>query len=84
MEVPSGKITEQAWYTNMTAGIQHIASWLDGRDVTRELVESLIDKEMGSLYSEVAALFRHLVSEEKFAEFLTLPAYDQLIKGGNE
>ncbi|GAB4074743.1 malate synthase A [Barrientosiimonas marina] len=118
LEVPSGKITEQGLYTNVTAGIHYMASWLggrgavpinhlmedaataeisraqvwqwiqhprgileDGRKVTRELVGTMIDQEMGSMHPEAAALFRRMVSEETFPEFLTLPAYDQLIEG---
>lgn len=67
----------------------------DGRDITEglflEITENELEKirnEMGEekfrsgRFDEAADLFRNLIQKEEFAEFLTLPAYDQLIKGG--
>ncbi|MFC4558711.1 malate synthase A [Virgibacillus kekensis] len=56
----------------------------DGRNVTFALVEQLIDEEVGESAQAAAELFKNLVGQDRFEEFLTLPAYDQLIKGGNQ
>lgn len=58
------------------------ASLDDGRTVTAALVDQLIAQEMsafsGGLFSQAEAIFRGLVEAPDFAEFLTLPAYQQL------
>jgi malate synthase len=63
----------------------------DGQTVTRELVERLIDEEVGAIRDKVGneafdgggwedarALFTEMAISEDFAEFLTLPAYERM------
>jgi len=62
----------------------------DGRKVTRELVATLIPEEMTSIraylgpafaegrYDEAAGIFQNLVNDDRFVEFLTLPAYERI------
>ncbi|HLT56462.1 MAG TPA: malate synthase A, partial [Bacillota bacterium] len=68
----------------------------DGRKVTLDLAEAVIMEELQKLkdafgeaeyengkYEQAAEIFRKLIREDEFVEFLTLPAYEQL-EGGNE
>jgi malate synthase len=62
----------------------------DGRTVTRELVDQLIEQELATIRQEAgegfdptgsaqaAALFRQVALADQYQEFLTLPAYEQL------
>ncbi|MCU7866084.1 MAG: malate synthase A [Candidatus Thiodiazotropha sp. (ex Lucinoma borealis)] len=63
----------------------------DGRNVTNQIFEQAVDDELTEIRSEVgelafesdhyeqaATLLRQIVAEDKFEEFLTLPAYEQL------
>ena len=58
----------------------------DGRKVTVELFRELLDEELGKVksansdgkYDEAAKLFERLTSDDRYVEFLTLPAYQQL------
>ncbi|WP_163102669.1 malate synthase A [Peribacillus alkalitolerans] len=63
----------------------------DGRKVSHELVNKLqvdeLSKILGQVgiehyvlgrYEEAAGLFQQLISQDEFAEFLTLPAYEKL------
>jgi malate synthase len=62
----------------------------DGRKVTKELVATLLPEEMTKIreqlgpaygegrYDEAAEIFSHLVNEDRFVEFLTLPAYERI------
>src|SRR5438094_4187600 len=58
----------------------------DGRKVTVELFGQLLDEELAKVtsamsegkYDEAAKLFERLTSDDKYVEFLTLPAYQQL------
>jgi malate synthase len=62
----------------------------DGREVTIEMVRSMIPEEMENIkhylgdtyqqgrYEEAARLFEDLTSREEFVEFLTLPAYEHI------
>jgi malate synthase len=58
----------------------------DGRKVNETLVRRLIEEERGRMegaygnVEEATELFSELVFEDEFAEFLTLPAYERLIK----
>ena len=57
----------------------------DGRRVTPELVEALFAEELAALpaspeLDEAAELFRALIFDEDCAEFLTLPAYERLVR----
>jgi malate synthase len=58
----------------------------DGRKVTVELFRQLLGEELAKVkaafgegkYDEAAKLFERLTSDDKYVEFLTLPAYQQL------
>ena len=55
----------------------------DGRRLTRELFDSLLEEEVGKLsevpnMDDAADLFHGLVTAKQFEEFLTLPAYPLL------
>ncbi|WP_108671084.1 malate synthase A [Peribacillus acanthi] len=63
----------------------------DGRKVTLELVNQLQEEELSIIFGQVgkenynegrfeeaATLFQQLISQNDFAEFLTLPAYEKL------
>jgi malate synthase len=62
----------------------------DGRTVTRELVDQLIEQELATIRQEAgegsdptasaqaAALFRQVALADAYQEFLTLPAYEQM------
>ncbi|WP_156288466.1 malate synthase A [Oceanobacillus salinisoli] len=63
----------------------------NGLDITLDLVEGIIDEELAKIKAQVGEkafndgsyvkatdIFRDLVSQDEFVEFLTLPAYDQL------
>jgi malate synthase len=62
----------------------------DGRVITKDLVEELIDSELTKirsaageafdvqLYGQATALFTEVALADAFAEFLTLPAYDRM------
>ena len=75
--------------------VHHRASLDDGRTVTMVLVDSVISEELAAWkirvgeeaytagrYEDAARLFRALVEDRDFAEFLTLPAYDRLVAEG--
>ena len=71
---------------------QH-AKMSDGRVVDLSLVESLIaaeldkqnaDPERLAAYSKAADLMRELLRAEKFTEFLTVPAYERVLKEERE
>jgi malate synthase len=62
----------------------------DGRKVTKELVATLLPEEMTRIreylgpaygegrYEEAAGIFAQLVNDDRFVEFLTLPAYERI------
>jgi malate synthase len=62
----------------------------DGPLVTKDVVERMIDEELGKLqelsggdfdtarYGQVVALFTEVALADSFAEFLTLPAYERM------
>ncbi|MGH3280520.1 MAG: malate synthase A [Trebonia sp.] len=62
----------------------------DGPAVTRDLVERMIDEELGKVqqlaagsfdtarYGQAVALFTEVALADSFAEFLTLPAYERM------
>ncbi|WP_051359393.1 malate synthase A [Paucisalibacillus globulus] len=61
----------------------------DGRKITIALVDEVIEEELGLLQSNFSEryylqlatdIFRKLVNNDEFVEFLTLPAYEALIK----
>jgi malate synthase len=125
---PQGKITEAGLRTNISVGIQYMASWLsgngcvainhlmedaataeisraqvwqwlhmpdgvleDGRKVDLTLFENTVKEEIDRIkskigdaayakgnYAEAATLFKEIILQNTFEEFLTLKAYDHL------
>jgi malate synthase len=76
----------QAWQW-----IRHGATLADGRKVTRELAHQTLAEELdrlkqgaapGHRYDDAARLFRTLIDAERFVEFLTLPAYEEIVSEG--
>ena len=70
--------------------VHHAARLDSGEPVMAELVSSLLDQELARVrdtlapervvaYERAAALLRDLVGKPRFAEFLTVPAYDQML-----
>jgi malate synthase len=128
LDVPStpGEITEAGLRSNVSVGVQYLASWLagqgavaifnlmedaataeisrsqvwqwlhndiqlaDGPRVTRELVDRVIEEELGKIaqtageayqpgtYAEAVGLFKEVALADDYAEFLTLPAYERM------
>ena len=69
--------------------VHHGAVLADGRAVTLELVDGVIGEEQAkapaekaAAYDRTAALMRGLVRGERFTEFLTLPAYESVLREG--
>ncbi|MGH6953985.1 MAG: malate synthase, partial [Alphaproteobacteria bacterium] len=73
--------------------LRHGASLADGPAVDETLVRRLVAEELDAIassvgperfatgrYAEAAELMGELVTAERFEEFLTIPAYDRLIK----
>ena len=54
------------------------ASLADGQQVTRELVERLIDEETEGRESDARALFTEMALAEHYEDFLTIPAYERM------
>ena len=58
----------------------------DGRNVTPELFKQLLGEELAKVkagenegkYDEAAKLFERITTDDKYVEFLTLPAYQQI------
>ncbi|HEY9473540.1 MAG TPA: malate synthase A, partial [Mycobacteriales bacterium] len=55
----------------------------DGQQVTRELVGRIVAEELAKLgdgdhYARARSLFTEVALADDFADFLTLPAYDQM------
>jgi malate synthase len=59
----------------------------DGRKVTAELVRGLIPEELAKVkelvgtsksYDRAAEIFEQMSTQDEFAEFLTLPLYEEL------
>jgi malate synthase len=71
--------------------IRHGAKLADGRTVTLALAQATLEEELeklrqgapkGHRYEDAAKLFRELIDAERFVEFLTLPAYRQIVEEG--
>jgi malate synthase len=71
--------------------VHHDAVLNDGRKITVELCEQIIDEELAKVkpgldderyhaYEKAASLMRDLIRDEKFTDFLTLPAYEQVLR----
>ena len=63
----------------------------DGRNITLELVLTILDEELATIkeavgeqafdsdrYAEAAELFKSLIEQDEFVEFLTLPGYERI------
>jgi malate synthase len=70
--------------------VHHHAKLSDGRPVTAELAEGLIAEELrraqstvnvarSATYERAAELMRQLIRSDKFIDFLTIPAYEQVL-----
>jgi malate synthase len=71
--------------------IRHGAKLVDATTVTRARAHKILREEMaelgksapqGNRYRDAAALFAAVIDAERFVEFLTLPAYEQLVREG--
>jgi malate synthase len=71
--------------------VHHDAALNDGRKITVELCEKMINEELAKVkptvdderyraYEKAASLMRDLIRNEKFTDFLTLPAYEQVLR----
>ena len=70
---------------------RHGAKLADGRTVTMDLCRQTLDEELAKLkasapeahrFDDAAELFLAMIESERFAEFLTLPAYAQIVREG--
>ena len=67
--------------TQIWQWIKHGAALDDGRTVTRPLVQQLIAEESaGRSLPAARALFEAVATSDELADFLTLPAYEILVK----
>ena len=71
--------------TQLWQWIQHGAHLDDGRAVTAELYKTIRDEELASMgerphLEPAAAIFDRLTLSDELADFLTIPAYDELLK----
>jgi malate synthase len=75
--------------------IRHGAKLTDGRPVDKALCHAIVEEELEKLkkasgedafakgrYRDAAKLFRDLIDSPGFVEFLTLPAYEQVVAEG--
>ena len=75
--------------------VHHKQKLDDGRLVDLNLCRAIVAEELDKTkamvgeqrfnngrYGEAARLFETLIAQENFTEFLTLPAYDQLVAEG--
>jgi malate synthase len=71
--------------------VHHGAKLDDGRPVSEELVNEVIDKELSetqakvdparfAAYKRAASLMRKLIASEAFPDFLTVPAYAEVLR----
>ncbi|HEY0163398.1 MAG TPA: malate synthase A [Edaphobacter sp.] len=71
--------------------VHHNASLQDGRKVTAVLCDQFIDEELAKVkpvvdaerytaYEHAAVLMRDLIRSDRFIDFLTLPAYEEVLK----
>jgi malate synthase len=68
--------------------LRHGAALDDGKRIDRELIERMFDEELKRLdgddgrYRDAATMLLAMVTNDDFAEFLTLPAYDRIVAEG--
>jgi malate synthase len=72
--------------TQLWQWLHHDAKLDDGRPFTRELYEQIRDEELRAIgerphVQTAARIFNDLIVSDKLADFLTIPAYAELIKG---
>jgi malate synthase len=71
--------------------VHHGAVLVDGRPVTAAMVDGVIDEELAKArsafgserviaYERAASLLRDLIRSERFTDFLTLPAYEAVLR----
>jgi len=78
--------------TQVWQWLRHGAPLTDGRNLTTSILEAVLAEELDSIretvgdeafasgkYQQAGALFWKLSTDERFEEFLTLPAYQQII-----
>jgi malate synthase len=70
---------------------RHGAQLTDGRTVTLELCRETLEEELAKLkasapkghrFDDAAKLFLAMIESDSFVEFLTLPAYEQIVREG--
>ena len=79
--------------TQVWQWLRHGAHLDDGRAVTRELYGAIRDEELAGIrrqvgegawaagrYARAAAIFDELITASELADFLTIPAYDELLR----
>ena len=66
--------------TQIWQWITHGAKLDDGRVVTRPFVQQLIADESAGRLEQARALFEAVATSVELADFLTLPAYEILVK----
>jgi malate synthase len=66
--------------TQIWQWIHHGATLEDGRAVTRPFVKQLIAEEATGLSPAATHLFEQVATSEEILDFLTLPAYETLVK----
>ena len=75
--------------------IRHRAKLADGRIVDKALCHRLLDEELAKLkamageaayragrYQDAARIFIELIEAPRFPEWLTIPAYEQILRDG--
>jgi len=72
--------------TQLWQWLHHGATLDDGRSFTRELYERIRDEELQSIgerphVDTAAGIFNRLILDDQLADFLTIPAYQELIEG---
>jgi malate synthase len=71
--------------TQIWQQLHHGAKLEDGRTITKQLVQQILDDEMrhfsGGRFDEARQLFEQVATSDRLEDFLTLPAYDRLIAG---
>jgi malate synthase len=72
--------------TQLWQWIHHHAHLDDGREVTPELYRQIRDEELAAIGSRprldaAASIFDDLILNDELADFLTIPAYEELMKG---
>jgi malate synthase len=72
--------------TQLWQWIHHHAHLDDGREVTPQLYRKIRDEELEAIGSRphldtAASIFDNLILNDELADFLTIPAYEELLKG---